>query len=138
MKKLIIFTLGLALLVTSVITLVAPQQVAAAAGSQSLCEGSGGTWKTDAKAPNGGTCTSSDGRTVLGTIQQVTDVLTFITGAIAVLMIVVGGLRYTTSSGDQAAMTGAKNTIMYALIGLIVAVMAYAVVHFVLGAFNIK
>lgn len=137
MKKFIIFTFGLALLVTAVVPVFTPQP-AVAASAQALCEGSGGTWKADTKAANGGICSSSDGRTVLGTIQQVTDVLVFITGAIAVLMIVVGGLRYTTSAGDQAAMTGAKNTIMYALIGLVVAVMAYAIVHFVLGAFNIK
>jgi hypothetical protein len=137
MKKLIIFMFGLALLVTAVVPALLPQP-AVAASAQALCEGSGGTWKKDDKAPNGGTCSSADGRTVLGTIQQATDVLVFVTSAVAVLMIIVGGLRYTTSGGDQAAMTGAKNTIMYALIGLIVAVMAYAIVHFVLGAFNIK
>jgi hypothetical protein len=138
MKKVIIFTLGLALLVTALVPALTPQAAVAATNSQALCEGSGGTWKADKNAPTGGTCTSADNRTVLGTIQQATDVLLFVTSAIAVLMIIVGGLRYTTSAGDQAAMTGAKNTIMYALIGLVVAVMAYAIVHFIFAAFNIK
>lgn len=64
--------------------------------------------------------------------------LIFLVGAIAVIMIIVGGLRYTTSAGDQSALTGAKNTIMYSIVGLIVAFMAYAIVRFVFAAFNIK
>jgi multisubunit Na+/H+ antiporter MnhB subunit len=56
-------------------------------------------------------------------------------GAIAVIMIVIGGIRYTLSNGESAAITGAKNTILYAVIGLVVALLAYAIVNFVLGAF---
>lgn len=138
MKKFIIFIFSLAFLVTMIVPAIMPHAAAAATNSQALCQGSGGTWKADNTSPTGGTCSSGDNRTVLGTIQQATDVLIFITSAIAVLMIIVGGLRYTTSAGDQAAMTSAKNTIMYALIGLIVAVMAYAIVHFIFAAFNIK
>jgi TRAP-type C4-dicarboxylate transport system permease small subunit len=47
-------------------------------------------------------------------------------------MLVIGGLRYVTSNGDQNAVTGAKNTIMYAIIGIIVAFLAYAAVNFVI------
>jgi hypothetical protein len=70
-----------------------------------------------------------------GQIKIVVNILLFILGAIAVIMIVVGGIRYTTSGGDSSGITGAKNTILYAVIGLVVAVMAYAIVNFVLGAF---
>jgi len=138
MKKFIISIFSLAILVTAVAPLVAPSAVSAASNSQALCEGSGGKWNVDNKAPSGGTCTSSDNRTVLGTIQQATDVLLYVTSAISVLMIIIGGLRYTTSGGDQAGMTGAKNTIMYSLIGLVVSIMAYAIVHFIFAAFKIK
>lgn len=110
----------------------------AASNSEELCTGSGGTWKLDKDAPSGGICTSADGRTVAGTIQQLTDVLIFIIGAIAVLMIIIGGIRYVLSAGDQSALASAKNTILYAIIGLIVAFTAYAIVHFVYAAFNIK
>jgi hypothetical protein len=68
-------------------------------------------------------------------IKAVVNVLLFILGAIAVIMIVVGGIRYTLSNGDSSAITGAKNTILYAVIGLIVAMLAYAIVNFVVGAF---
>jgi hypothetical protein len=102
--------------------------VAAPAGAQSpeqsACQGSGGTWS--------GTTCSQGTRTVTGTIKNVGNIIVFITGAISVLMIIIGGLRYVTSGGDQGGITGAKNTILYAVIGLIVSVMAYAIVNFVL------
>lgn len=137
MKKLTTLITGIALLVglAGMVPVVAAH---AASNSQSVCEGSGGTWKANKDAPSGGECTSADNRTVLGTIQQLTDVLIFIVGAIAVLMIIIGGLRYITSSGDQAGLKSAKDTILYSVIGIIVAFMAYAIVHFIFGAFNIK
>ncbi|HMQ95585.1 MAG TPA: hypothetical protein PKD19_00010 [Candidatus Saccharibacteria bacterium] len=69
-----------------------------------------------------------------GTFSTITNVLLFIVGAIAVIMIVIGGLRYVTSGGNQNAVTAAKNTILYAIIGIIVAILAYAVINFVLGS----
>lgn len=59
--------------------------------------------------------------------------LIFITGSISVLMIVVGGLRYTTSGGDQSGINSAKNTILYSVIGLVLSLMGYAIVNFVLS-----
>ena len=64
----------------------------------------------------------------------VVNVLLFVIGAISVIMLIIGGIRYTTSAGDSGAVTGAKNTIMYAIIGLVVAFLAFAVVNWVLGA----
>jgi Type IV secretion system pilin len=58
--------------------------------------------------------------------------LTFIIGAISVLMVLIGGLRYIISEGDQNSVTAAKNTILYAIVGLVVAMLSYAVVNFVL------
>ncbi|HSX48353.1 MAG TPA: hypothetical protein VLF41_02540 [Candidatus Nanoarchaeia archaeon] len=68
--------------------------------------------------------------------QTVANTLIFIVGAIAVIMLIVGGLRYVLSSGDQAAVTGAKNTILYAIIGIIVAILAFAAVNFVVQQFS--
>lgn len=67
-------------------------------------------------------------------IKTVVNILLFVLGAIAVIMIVIGGIRYALSGGDSSAITAAKNTILYAVIGLVVAVLAYAIVDFVLGA----
>lgn len=68
-------------------------------------------------------------------IKTIVDVLLFVLGAVAVIMIVIGGLRYTISQGDSTAVTAAKNTILYAVIGLVVALLAYAIVHFVIKQF---
>lgn len=56
-------------------------------------------------------------------------------GMIAVLMIVVGGIRYTTSDGESAKIKGAKDTIIYSVVGLVVAILAYTMVNFVIGRF---
>jgi len=65
----------------------------------------------------------------------VVNILLFILGAIAVIMIVVGGIRYTTSNGDSGQTKSAKDTILYAVVGLVVAMLAYAIVNFVVKAF---
>jgi hypothetical protein len=69
-------------------------------------------------------------------IKTVVNVLLFILGAIAVIMIIIGGVRYTTSNGDSSAIKGAKDTILYSVVGLVVAILAYAIVNFILGAFK--
>jgi hypothetical protein len=54
---------------------------------------------------------------------------------VAVIMIVVGGVRYTTSNGDSASIKSAKDTILYACVGLVVAIMSFSIVNFVVGRF---
>lgn len=71
-----------------------------------------------------------------GIFQTITNVLLFILGAISVIMIIIGGLRYVISGGNATAVTAAKNTILYAIVGVIVALLAYAVVNFVLTSFS--
>jgi hypothetical protein len=73
----------------------------------------------------------------LGTnLQNIVNILLYVLGAIAVIMIVIGGIRYATSNGDAGSVKSAKDTILYSVIGLIVAIMAYAIVNFVLTAFK--
>lgn len=69
------------------------------------------------------------GATVTGLIN----VILGIVGFLAVLMIIFGGITYTTSAGDPGKVKKAKDTIMYGLIGLVVAVLAFAIVNFVLA-----
>lgn len=68
-------------------------------------------------------------------IERIINVLLFIIGVIAVIMIIVGGLRYILSNGDQSQVSAAKNTILYSIVGLVVAIMAYAIVGFVIDSF---
>lgn len=67
-----------------------------------------------------------------GIFTTIVNILLFIIGAISVIMLIFGGIRYTISGGDQSAVTAAKNTILYAIVGIIVAILAFAIVNFVL------
>jgi len=69
-----------------------------------------------------------------GIFKTVVNVLLFIIGAVSVVMLIYGGIRYTTSGGNANNVTAAKNTIMYAIIGLVIAIFAYALVNWVVGA----
>ena len=62
----------------------------------------------------------------------IVNLLLFIIGAVAVIMLIIGGIRYTLSGGKDAEVQAAKNTILYAIIGIVVAFIAYAVVNWVL------
>lgn len=68
-----------------------------------------------------------------GIISKITNILLFIAGGLAVIMIIFGGLRYVTSAGNSANVTAAKNTVLYAIVGLIVAFLAFAAINFILG-----
>lgn len=66
-----------------------------------------------------------------GLIKQVINILLYIIGVVAVIMLIIGGIRYTVSNGDSNQVSSAKNTILYAVVGLVVAIFAYAIVNFV-------
>ena len=67
-----------------------------------------------------------------GMFNTVVNILLFIIGAVSVIMLIYGGIRYTTSGGNSNNVTAAKNTIMYSVIGLVIAILAYALVNFVI------
>ena len=69
-----------------------------------------------------------------GVFKQITNVVLYIVGIIAVAMLIIGGIRYVVSGGDAKKVTDAKNTVLYAIIGLIIAFLAYAIVNFVISA----
>ena len=71
-----------------------------------------------------------------GVFTTIVNVLLFIIGAVSVVMLIYGGIRYTTSGGNANSVTAAKNTIMYAIIGLIIAIFAFAIVNFVVDQLN--
>ncbi len=65
-------------------------------------------------------------------IRSLINTLSLIVGIVAVVMIIIGGLRYITSGGSDTSVTSAKNTILYAIIGLIIVALAQVLVRFVL------
>lgn len=66
------------------------------------------------------------------TLSLVVNTLIFVIGLVAVIMLIVGGFRYVFSQGNEKAVQGAKDTILYAIIGIVVAVLAFAIVNFVI------
>jgi hypothetical protein len=77
-------------------------------------------------------CAQSCNTSSLGDIfAGIADTLIFVVGGVSVIMIIVGGLRYVISNGDSKNIESAKNTILYAVVGIIAAISAYAIVSFV-------
>lgn len=71
---------------------------------------------------------------LMGTVSTILTAVIGIVGILAVIMIVYGGIQYTMSAGDAGKVKKAKDTILYGIIGLIVALLAFAIVNFVLGS----
>ncbi|MCX6728154.1 MAG: hypothetical protein NTV39_00070 [Candidatus Saccharibacteria bacterium] len=67
-----------------------------------------------------------------GLFTNIVNIMLFVIGAVAVLMLIYGGIRYTTSGGDAKNVTAAKDTILYGVVGIVVAILAYAIVNFVI------
>ncbi len=65
-------------------------------------------------------------------IVTVINIFSLVVGVISVIMIIIGGLKYITSGGDSGNVTSAKNTILYAIIGLVVVALAQIIVRFVI------
>ena len=85
----------------------------------------------------GVTATGGDSNSDLNVQESVKNIvnwLLFAVGVIAVIMLIWGGIKYATSAGDSNKVTSAKNTIMYAVIGLAVALLAFAIVNFVINS----
>lgn len=69
-------------------------------------------------------------------VGNVISTLLFILGIAAVIIIIIGGIKFATANGDPGAVKSARNTILYAVVGLIAAILAYVIVQFVTGAFT--
>jgi hypothetical protein len=73
-----------------------------------------------------------------GIFVTIVNIFLFVIGAIAVIMLIYGGIRYTISGGEAKSVTAAKDTILYAVVGIVVAILAYAIVNFVIGGLITK
>ena len=69
-----------------------------------------------------------------GGIKNIINGVIYILGFIAVAVVIYGGVQYTLSAGAADKVKNAKNTILYGIIGLIVAVLAFAIINFVVTA----
>ena len=123
-KRLILVTMTL---LAAVGLLVTPQ-LAVAQIDDNLCRGSNLDFDRTAVAD----CETDTTTTVNNTVALVINVLSLVIGVVAVIMIIIGGLKYITSSGESSNIQGAKNTILYAIIGLVIVALAQIIVRYVL------
>lgn len=131
-KKLIVVTMVS-------LSIMAPGLVPALAGAafantitDQVCQGA----NSAANGTSGGSsCVpSQSGETGIQTVaNKAVSIFSLIVGAISIIMIIVGGFRYITSGGSSEKVGGAKNTLIYAIIGLIIVALAQFIVHYVLN-----
>ncbi|HEX7633405.1 MAG TPA: hypothetical protein VF401_03700 [Candidatus Saccharimonadales bacterium] len=76
---------------------------------------------------------STNGSAVTDLIANIVSLISYIAGIIAIIMIIISGMRFITSGGDAGKVSGAKNALVYALVGVAVAALAQFLVHFVIN-----
>ncbi len=123
MKRLV--TLALAGFLVFGVGALLPAAVGAETAKDYVCEGVG---YTGASCPD----TNAEG-SVQRIVGTVINILSVIVGVVAVIMIIIGGFKYITSSGDSNNVSSAKNTILYAIVGLVIVALAQVIVIFVLN-----
>lgn len=130
LKKLRTFIITLAAGVALTVPFAVPAVVSAADIQSNLCSGTDLSLSGD-----GASCAdpATSQSKLDGIITTVVNIFSIVVGIIAVIMIVMGGLKYITSGGDSGNITGAKNTILYAIVGLVIVALAQFIVHFVLS-----
>jgi hypothetical protein len=133
LKQLKLWLAGLSLCFVVMLGLAAPvfAQTAQEQINNGLCAGSNLQF-TD----NPGQCDLSNNNatsSINRIVHTVINLMSAVVGVVAVIMIIVGGFRYITSGGNDTSVTSAKNTILYAIIGLVVVALAQVLVRFTLS-----
>jgi cytochrome bd-type quinol oxidase subunit 2 len=122
-------------ILASILALAVPVMVPVAVHADAniqgnLCSGS----NFDLSGGNNSACkTTTDTNSLQTLLKKIVNIISAIVGVVAVIMIVFGGFKYITSGGDSNNVSGAKNTIIYAIIGLVIVALAQLIVHFVLN-----
>ncbi len=136
-KKLLVLSAGLCMLVAP---LAAPAMVFAGPAttpppSGAQIENNLACGTSDLTLNGGTNCKSklTGGTSRINTIiTRAINIFSIVVGIIAVVMIIVGGFKYITSGGDSGNISSAKNTIIYAVIGLVIVALSQFLVQFVL------
>lgn len=101
------------------------------ASADSICDNP--NISDEIKGANGCPSSKSPG-TLKDSITIILNSIILVAGLVAVIFIVIGGINYMTSAGDPGKVKKAKDTILYAVIGLVVCALAFAIVNFVIGS----
>lgn len=134
-KKILGLTAAFALMLGLVA--VVPSTVSANALQDGACNGintvlEGGDSLSGSTAAECGSGAESD-QQITSTINSLINLFSIAVGAVSVIMIIYGGFKYITSGGSDDSTKAAKNTILYALVGLVIVLLAQTIVKFVFG-----
>lgn len=121
----------LLLIVTTLLCLSAPATALAYNPLGTACKAGGGV-KQQSSACSAGTSDPVTGPN--GILRKITSIVAVIAGIAAVIILIVGGMEYVTSSGDPQKAAGARSTIIGALVGLVIIAAAEGIIIFVLNA----
>lgn len=117
-----------------IVATLLPLPVAAIDVFQNCPSGTAATGGAGASSTTSGSeicgATSKDSFTDI--MKNIINTILFVLGIVAVIMIIIGGIRYVTSNGNAQQINSAKDTVLYSVIGLVIAIMAYAIVGFVI------
>jgi hypothetical protein len=131
--KLLITTIFAMSLTLVPAALFAGSAMAATSIQDSTCQGAA------LEAPSGsnsGSCNTNNAdsaSSVTNIVKLAVNIFSWVIGVVAVFAIIYGGFKYITSAGESGGVTSAKNTILYAIIGLVIVALAQVIVKFVLG-----
>lgn len=122
------YSLKIAIIMIVAMLVLAPG-IVVASNKDAVCEGAG------IVSGSGAGC-GTGANTLNDVIRKGLNFFSAIIGVIAVVMIMIGGIKYITSQGDSSQISSAKNTVLYAVIGLVVVAISQVIVHFVIGRFT--
>lgn len=124
MKRIKFYMAGLGLFVGLGIAVTTPLSVVAASPQSTVCTTLG----------DGSNCsgTPSNGIGVNGAISAVVDILSSVVGVVAVIMLIIAGIRFMTANGNSNNIASARSTMIYAIVGLVVVALAQVIVNYVL------
>jgi len=123
--------LSLSVAIALMLPIAIPVSSFAAEGiQQNLCAGANLNVNTDCNS--GGITDAQAQDKINDIIRTVINMFSLVVGVVSVIMIIIGGLKYITSGGDSGNVSGAKNTILYAVIGIVIVALAQFIVRFVL------
>lgn len=123
-----IFLAAMAVGVLAVPVLAPSVAYASVSIEENICNG------TNASTSGGGVCGKTAANTKVSQVMSnVINFFSLLVGIVSVVMIIIGGFRYTTAGGESSKITAAQQSIIFALVGLVIVAMAQFIVHFVLG-----
>ena len=134
LKQFLASVAAIALLMVPTVVLV--PSVANAQIGDNVCQGVLSTTDDVSGDVTAGDCDEEGEESFSALLKRIINIFSIVVGAISVLMIIIGGFRYIISGGDSNGVTAGKNTILYAIVGLVIVLFAQVIVRFVLTNVN--